>query len=289
MGAFLLYIEKIIFEKYKIMSGLEVISLGVITNLISDGIKKIKWPKKTSETTKIAERLQNILKLMNDGRDEDFTISEFSRILKLKKISDLEKYFLNEDEASFKFLKKFSNEFGVNIKWLTEGKETPFKWDQDVYINLYEDYLTKIEELKPNVIYFIRADSIEGETCLLLEIENHKYITLNHYVHFSSQNEHGGQLALVELRRLIMTLIIERNYTTKGVIVSKRVFKELYEGQIFPHSALVRKKGRFDYWHDDFTDIYNQRFGYQHHENYDKNFRSAFNLVKSYIDTHGEI
>jgi transcriptional regulator with XRE-family HTH domain len=271
------------------MSSLETIGLGVITNLISDGIKKIKFPRKKSETTKIAERLQLILKLMNDGRDENFTIAEFSKILNLKKVSDLEKYFLNEDEPSFKFLKKFSNEFGINLKWLTEGKEHPFKWDQDVYINLYEEYLNKIEELDPYIIYFIRADCANGETCLLLEIKDHKYITLNHFVHFSSQNGHSGQLALVELRKLIMTLVIERNFITKGVIVSKKIFDELYEGKIFPYSALIRKTGRFDYWHDDFTDLYNQRFGYQHHEKYDKNFKDAFNLVKNYTDTYNEI
>ena len=115
------------------MSGLETIGLGVITNLISDGIKKIKPPKKKSESKKISERLQFILKLMNEERNEKFTIAEFSKILKLKKVSDLEKYFLNEDEPTFKFLKKFSNEFGINITWLTEGREYPFKWDQDIY------------------------------------------------------------------------------------------------------------------------------------------------------------
>ena len=287
------------------MSSLETIGLGVITNLISDGIKKIKFPRKKSETTKIAERLQLILKLMNDGRDENFTIAEFSKILNLKKVSDLEKYFLNEDEPSFKFLKKFSNEFGINLKWLTEGKEYPFKWDQDVYINLYEEYLNKTDtQICPwNIVsaknkYFcrifvmesvIRTDCANGETCLLLEIKDHKYITLNHFVHFSSQNGHSGQLALVELRKLIMTLVIERNFITKGVIVSKKIFDELYEGKIFPYSALIRKTGRFDYWHDDFTDLYNQRFGYQHHEKYDKNFKDAFNLVKNYTDTYNEI
>lgn len=271
------------------MSSLEVIGLGVITNLISDVIKKMKWPRKTSETTKIAERLQIILKLMNEARDEKFTIAQFSRILRLKKTSDLEKYFTGEDEPTFKFLKKFTKEFGINIEWLVEGKGYPFKWDRDVYINLYEDSLNKIEELNPFVIYFVRAKSVNGETCLLLEVEDYKFIVLDTFIHFSGENGNGGQKQLVEFRKLIMTLIIERNYITKGVIVSKKTFNQLYEGQIFPYSALIRKKGNFDYWHDDFTDIYNQRFGYQHHANYDKNFRSAFNLVKSYIDTYGEI
>ncbi|WP_446890308.1 hypothetical protein [Acinetobacter lwoffii] len=271
------------------MSSLETIGLGVITNLISDGIKKIKPPKKKSEATKIGERLQLILELMNEGRDDDFTIAEFSKILNLKKVSDLEKYFLNEDEPTFKFLKKFSNEFGINIKWLAEGKEYPFKWDKDLYIHLYEDTLKKIEELHPYVIYFVRADGINGETCLLLEIKDHRLIVLNTFVNFSSQNGHDGQVRLVELRKLIMTLIIERKYITKSVIVSQKIFNELYEGKTFPYSALTRKKGSFEHWHDDFTDIYNQRFGYKYHQMYDQNFKDAFDLVQSYIDVHGEI
>lgn len=271
------------------MSSLETIGLGVITNLISDGIKKIKPPKKKSESKKISERLQLILKLMNEERNEKFTIAEFSKILKLKKVSDLEKYFLNEDEPTFKFLKKFSNEFGINITWLTEGREYPFKWDQDIYIHYYDNCLNKIEKLNPQIIYFIRSDSLNGETCIMLEIDDHHFIVLNTFFHFSIQNGHGGTLSLVDLRKLIMTLIIEKKYITKGVIVSNKIFNDLYEGKISPYTALCRKKGRFEHWHDDFTDIHNERYGYQHHQKYDQNFKDAFNIVKNYIEINSEI
>lgn len=271
------------------MSGLETIGLGVITNLISDGIKKIKFPKKKSESKKISERLQHILKLMNEERDEKFTIAEFSKILKLKKVSDLEKYFLNHEEPTFKFLKKFSNEFAINIRWITEGKEHPFKYDEDHYIKLYDDCLKRIEKTNPEIIYFVRADTVEGETCILLEVNNHRSIVLNTFVHFSAQNGHGGTRELVDLRKLIMTLILEKNYITKGLIVSKRIFDELYEGKIHSITALQRKKGSFQHWHDDFTDIHNERYGYQHHQKYDQNFKDAFNIVKNYIEINGEI
>lgn len=266
------------------MSVFETIGLGLITNLLSDLVKKIKIPKRKTETQIISERLQYILKLMNESREEKFTVAEFSKLLKLKKVGELEKYFLNQEESSFKFLKKFTKEFAINLEWLTEGKGHPFKYDQDNYICLYEDALKRIEELEPSIIYFIRSDSINGELCLMLKIEEHRFIVLNTYVHFSVQNDSNERKSLIDLRKLIMSVILEKRIMTKGVIIPNKVFKDLYRGKIFPSTSLSLKKGRFDYWHDDFTDIYNERYGYQRHKNYDQNFQDAFKIVKNYIE-----
>lgn len=236
----------------------------------------------------ISERLQLILKLMNQERDEKYTVAEFSKLLKLKKVRDLEKYFLNEEEPTFKFLKKLSNEFAINIRWLTEGKEHPFKYDADIYPQLYDDCIKKIEEVNPEIIYFVRADSLQGETCILLEVNSHRFIVLNYFVHFSRQNGSGGANQLIELRKLIMTLILEKKYITKGLIVPEKIFNDLYEGRIHPLTALCKKRGKFQHWHDDFTDIHNVRCGYQHHSEYDQNFKDAFNIVKVYIEKYGE-
>lgn len=56
----------------------------------------------------------------------------------------------------------------------------------------------------------------------MLEIDDHHFIVLNTFFHFSIQNGHGGTLSLVDLRKLIMTLIIEKKYITKGIIVSNK-------------------------------------------------------------------
>ena len=53
-------------------------------------------------------------------------------------------------------------------------------------------------------------------------------------------------------------------------------FKKLYKGEIHPKVALMARKGKFEHWHDDFTDIYNQRYGYRHHGKYDKNFKERW-------------
>jgi len=271
------------------MSLLETLGLNVLSSFIYESIKKAKYHKRKSEKSKITERLKLLLKLMNEGREKKFTISKFSKILKLKKISDLEKYFVGEDEPTFKFLKKLSKEFGINIEWLAEGKGYPFKSDRDTYINLYEDVLKKIEELKPFVVYFVRAESVRGETCILLEIEDYKLIILDIFVHFSGKNGSGGQRQLVELRRLIMYLILEKKMITKSLVVPKGIFFKLFNGEIHPSVAIQKRIGTFQHWHDDFTDIYNQRHGYQYQDEYDHNFFDAFNLVKSYVEKNGEI
>lgn len=266
------------------MSLLETLGLNIFSSFLYDRLKKFKDLKNKSEAQKISERLRLVLKLMNDARDEKFTIAEFSRILGLHKVSDLEKYFLAEEEPTFDFLNLFCNQFAINIEWLVEGKDQPFKYDEDHYIHLFDDCLKKIENLNPKVVYFVRADSISGETCLVLKTDEYRTIVLNTYVHFSAINGHGGMCQLIDLRKLIMSLILEKNMITKSLIVSKDIFFDLFNGKIHPSLALQKRKGSFQYWHDDFTDIYNQRCGYERHKEYDQNFQDAFNLVKSAIE-----
>lgn len=130
---------------------------------------------------------------------------------------------------------------------------------------------------------------MRGETCILLEVREHHFIVLNSYIHFSEQVGLGGSCELVAFRKLVMELILVRKYITKGVIVSDQNFKKLYKGEIHPKVALMARKGKFEHWHDDFTDLYNQRYGYRHHGKYDKNFKDAFNIVKNNIEKNGEL
>lgn len=83
-----------------------------------------------TDVDKIADRLNLVLSLMNEGRDEKFTVAQFSKILELKKVGDLEKYFINIEEPELEFLEIFSQTFAINYEWLTEGKGHPFKCDQ---------------------------------------------------------------------------------------------------------------------------------------------------------------
>lgn len=224
---------------------------------------------------------------MNDGRDEKFTIAQFSKILGFKKVGDLEDYFLNKKEPSLKFLRKFSNEFCLSLVWLTEGKKQPFKFDEETYIEVH-DCLDRINEQNPYIIYFVRANDVVGKTCIVLEINDHRFIVLNRFIHFSNQVGYGGACDLASFRKLIMNLILDRKYITKSLIVSKRTFDDLYEGKIHFSTTLKLRRGEFQYWHDDFTDIYNERYGYRHHDSYDQNFKDAFCIAKKHIEEYGE-
>ncbi|PJI29702.1 MULTISPECIES: hypothetical protein [Acinetobacter] len=270
------------------METFQAILIGIFVNLITPFLlKKTKFQIKKSEGQKISNRLQLGLKLINESRDEKFTVAKLSRILNLEKVSDLEKYFLDKEEPSFEFLEKYANEFGLSSRWLIEGKGNPFKHDEEIYIDVF-DCLEKINELNPSIIYFIRANNISGETCIAIEVNEHCHVVLNTTVHFSKQNGHGGTRQLVSFRKLIMSLILEKNYITKGIIVSGVVFNALFQGKIHPMTAIDKRLGPFQHWHDDFTDLYNERYGYKYHEEYDQNFKDAFHLVKSFVAKHEE-
>lgn len=274
------------------MGLLESIGSGLITNFLSDAIKK-KVSKHTfnnekpTEVNAISKRLTQVLELMNDGREEALTIAQLSQMFQFKKISKLENYFLGQKEPSIEFLKEFSAKFAINSKWLIQGQEEPFKFDQEYYSNCY-DCIQKIHELNPTTIYFIRSDSICGETCILLEINEYHFLILNHSLHFSGQVGWGGSCELASFRKLVMKLILEENFLTLGLVIPKRKFSDLYKGKIYPNTILKYKNGKIMHWHDDFTDIYNQRCGYQHHNKYDQNFKDAFRITKSHIEKYEE-
>ena len=69
-----------------------------------------------TDVDKIADRLNLVLSLMNEGRDEKFTVAQFSKILELKKVGDLENYFINIEEPELEFLEIFSQTFAINYE-----------------------------------------------------------------------------------------------------------------------------------------------------------------------------
>lgn len=60
-----------------------------------------------------------------------------------------------------------------------------------IYISIC-DCLERIDQIKPFIIYFVRSQSLRGETCILLEVREHNFIVLNSYIHFSEQVGFGG-------------------------------------------------------------------------------------------------
>lgn len=142
-------IDYIVANKEWLFSGIGVSALWIIWGLFTRGNKNdsdnnyenddpdqaveavpLEEPSIETEAEKISKRFRCILDLMNEGRPYSrFTVSQMAKIMNLDRAGDLDKYFHGIDEPTFEFMRKFCEGFGVNERWLAEGKSYPFSND----------------------------------------------------------------------------------------------------------------------------------------------------------------
>ncbi|MFA7348876.1 MAG: hypothetical protein WCZ86_14055 [Desulfurivibrionaceae bacterium] len=241
-----------------------------------DQNKKEKSSTTNNETNKLSARFQKVLHLMNEGQRENyFNIPKLSKILGLKKISDLEKYFQGEQDPTFEFMENFSNQFGINPKWLQFGDGQAFE-SQAPWYNDAMDYLDHILNNNPEAIYFVQSKNTERQSFLLLKISEHKYEVLPKYWHISSCVGAGGSWQIYRFYQFVQN-IRKTKYSTKcwGIVLGKDDFWKLMQGEVFP-AAILDNNRTSNFWWDDFTDLhYKIRSRKAYQEDYGTEFTSA--------------
>lgn len=238
-----------------------------------------------TETDQLTQRFQHVLTLMNfTSCYGGFTKAKLAKIMKLDKISSLEKYSIGEEEPSFEFLEQFCETFGINYLWMTEGIEQPF--NNNKYIRFYPiNYYDDIECLQPEEIYFIRCESEISEFFIVLKLTDWKYIICNRIWHLSDHVGRTGSLQLVSFYNLINKLRNNGFYLKCfGRTLTPDKFEKLYCGQVFP--AEIINFDRMDHpWWDDFTDINND---YPISKNYLKMYGQSFINAQRIVRTELE-
>lgn len=208
-----------------------------------------------TEKEKLTQRFQHVLALMNyTSCYGGFTKAKLAEIMKLDKISSLEKYATGEEEPSFEFLKQFCETFGVDYLWLIEGSRQPFYNDK---YNRFDpiDYYADIEHLQPERIYFIRCDSEISEFFIILKLSDWNYQICHRIWHLSAHVGSTGRDQLVKFYMLVNKLRKNDFYCKcSGRTLADDKFNKLYSGQVFP--AEIINFNQMDHpWWDDFTDI----------------------------------
>lgn len=240
-----------------------------------------KKERTETEVDKISKRFRKTLKLMNEGRSHyPFTISKLAQLMKLHKVSELENVFIGKREPTFQFINDFCETFGVNKKWLIEGKEHPFSNDdQTKYDPLF--YFEEIEKINPQGIYFIRANTETAQTFILLKISKWKFKIFHRTWHISDHVGAGGQGQLLSFYKLIKKLD-KKGYYSKcgGFTLDNNDFDALYFGDEFPGKYIDLGRSE-DPWWDDLTDINHKYVIAENYEQwYGKSFIKAQEIIK---------
>lgn len=220
-----------------------------------------------TEKEKLTQRFQYVLTLMDNG---GFTKAKLAKIMKLDKISSLEKYATGEEEPSFEFLEQFCEKFGINFKWMTEGISEPFYNEKDIRFDPI-DYYEEIKRLQPEKIYFIRCNSQISEFFIVLKLADWNYLICQNIWHLSNYVGSSGEAQLVKFYNLVNKLRDNGFYLKcSGRTLTHDEFNKLYQGKEFPANIININQKESSWW-DDFTDI-----------------NHTYPIAKNYLEMYGQ-
>ena len=234
----------------------------------------------------VARRLNRLLQLLNEAPHAyAFKVPEMAAYLRLNTASELESYFLGENEAPFSFLDQISEAFGLRPDWLKFGHRTEpfFLRGHSLGLNR-ERFIDHIKTVNPQKVYFVRSLNGEGYASIILRTAEWKYEGTYDDWHVSDHVGATGQSQLFELWKLLKK--IEKDHDIGRITVGRDLPPDLYlslvRGEIFPGALLERQDRYRSNWHEDFTDIDHEypiakNGGYAH---YGEPFMKAQALVR---------
>jgi hypothetical protein len=251
-----------------------------VSEVLADDLDSEKWQSST-----VASRLQQVLDLMNEGRRFDqIQVARLAHVMSLDTAKQLEDYFAERDEPNFEFLERFADCFGVNPNWMKFGEGSPYTSTEDQPLFPIK-YYSRIEQLSPEKIVFVRNDSKYGESGVILELSEWKSIALPAYYHISSQVGGTGRSQIHSFYELIVKLK-QTKYVTKctGRIIDNKTFERLSLGTMYP-GAILYLFTTISYWWDDFTNIHYRSFVAGNYRNvYGEEFLRAQEIVQRELE-----
>jgi len=231
--------------------------------------KQIEYEKKSTYIQELANRLM-ITKEYLSLRNDTLTYSKICDNLNYEYVSLIENYFTGEKEAPKDFLIKYSGFFGLEFNWLRYGEDNIFKiYDQHLTYPL--KYKEWILESNPLTVFYIRKDSQEGQSGIILQLTDKKYIIVPRKYNISSMVGGTGQLQMVSFYKLIIELD-KLPFKKAGLILEEKNFDDLFSGMIYP-GKLFEKDRQGIYWWDDLLDIFHK---YPISKNYEQNYGTEF-------------
>lgn len=241
--------------------------------------------KEYTEVSQISKRFKRVLEMMNEDRTHSkFTVTQLAQIMELSKTSELENIFTGKKEPSFKFIERFTKQFGINYSWLSEGKKTPYECD-DTSLYYSPDYLELINKYNPTEIIFVKESTIRSAAFILFKLNEWNYIIIKHRWHVSDQVGVGGAKQLVSLYKFIKHLqeTTELYIKSSGLLLESKDFERLLNGEKFPGKYTIHSSN--NPWWDDLTDIYHQYSIADQYENmHGSSFIKAQNIIKWRIE-----
>jgi transcriptional regulator with XRE-family HTH domain len=213
---------------------------------------------------------------------EKLSISNICDFLDYTSVNAIDDYFNARTEPSTDFLRKYSDFFGLEYKWLRHGEGNKFI-KKNYNPTLPKDYNEHIDFIKPDQIFFIRSKDENGEAGIILRLTDYKFIILPRTYNISDKVGGTGQSQIDSFYDLIKDL--SRTYPShklSGLQLDRKEFDELFNGEVYPGKYFNGYR-QASYWWDDFLD-YNHKYpiAKDYEFLYGKGFIEAQRIVRYY-------
>lgn len=250
---------------------LKDVAIGVVANLVSNRILEKKViqtiPKQQIDekeqfnedeepiaySKQLSIRLLETIELLS-LRFKELSYSKICDYLNWDSVTTVENYFNGTIEATYDFLKKYSDFFGIELHWLRHGEKHKFQIlpKHETYATDYEE---EIKKLKPQSVIFVRQNSEKGYAGIMLNLSDFKYIILPETYNISSYVGDTGQRQIFSFYKLVKSFSDSfSSFQKKGVILEKDEFDSLFAGILYP-GKILDKYRTTNYWWDDLLDV----------------------------------
>ena len=236
-------------------------------------------------TRQIAKRMTDVLGLMNKKRHDVLTVADLARAMDLTSPADLDAVLAGHVAATFEMLDRFCSRFAVNKEWLSTGRGSPFLSTIEHRI-FPEEYLSLINEEKPEAVYAVRSKSNIGESFVVIASDPLKCWCLPDAWHVSSHVGATGARNLVSLYVIFKQwLTASKPYMVLGRYIEPMLAESIINGEIFPG---IIADLPLSHWWDDLTDLEHKWTTRERSSNdYGKEFVAAQDIIREALARSG--
>lgn len=250
-------------------------SVNLEINVFTDS--KVETKNKYLYNKQLSDRLLLSIDLMS-SKHEKLSASSICDYLSFSSVNMIEDYLCGNQEPTSDFLRRYSDYFGIEFKWLRHGEGNKFIKAKS-NPKMPSDYKIQIDDINPNHIFLIRSKSKNGEAGIILQLTEFKYLILPKVYNISGEVGGIGQLQLLSFYDLIENLSCAYPISKlSGLQLNKNEFDELFAGEIYPSKYLCGQKS---FWWDDLLDFEHK---YPISKNYEALYGKGFIEAQSIID-----
>lgn len=200
----------------------------------------------------LAARLNFHLEILKESYSDGMSVLKVCKLLEINDNQNFSDVFKGKVIPSPSWIEEYLSFFGLNENWLLTGSGEPFTSTNRGSPMPY-DNLKMILDSNFKEIFWVRSDTSNGESMIVLKLSDYKYEVIRRTWHVSSEIGGEGTSQLKSLYDLGSKLKEDLMFGRSKRIDSK-LFSDILSGKVFP-GVIEGCNSTSMYWMDDLIEL----------------------------------